>query len=364
MNIGIDASYLTPELTGGMQEYLKYVIQNLSLLDTKNIYTIYFKFPITSDYFNKLTNNNPNFSYKCLKTIVSWEQVSLPIELFKNKVDILFCIWHTIPILHPKSLKIVSVIHDLDFSSKYMLAPYYTCLKSDLLVAVSSYTKNAAIKKFKMSGDKINVIYEGVDLDKFTRASKETIKETLSKYNITNPYLFFIGTLGPRKNIHNMLRAYALYIKKYPNSDIGFVIAGRCMSGYEDIYTVPKQLGISKNVKFLGKISEKDLISLYSNACALLYVSNSEGFGLPVLEAMACECPVITSNTSALLEVAKDSALLVSPKDVQKISISIENVLNDNVLRQMMIEDGKKNVKHFTWEKTSLQLLECFRKIK
>lgn len=359
MNIGIDASYLNPELTGGMQEYLKYVIKNLALLDSENTYVIYFKRAVSEEYFKKLTLNKPNFKYKYLKTFLSWEQVSLPFELFKNSIDILFCNWHTIPGIYPRKLKIVSVIHDLDFSTRYMLAPYYTCKKSDLLIAVSEYTKASIIKKFRVSENKIKVIYEGVDLEKFKQAPLDNINQILSAYSINKPYIFFLGTLGPRKNIPNMLHAFERYLKKNPKSDVIFVLAGRCMNGYEKIYEIPSNLGISERVKFLGKIANEDVAPLYSGALSFLFVSYSEGFGLPVLEAMACGCPVITSTIGSLKEIAGGFAIHVNPNNVDDITMSIENVLDNKDVRQKMIKGGLDNVLKYTWSNASEQILNC-----
>ncbi len=325
MKIAVDASRLKFNNRTGTHNYLYHLIKHLSKIDDNNEYVIYFKDNVSKNQINNLYNNKLNFSYKVLPKVMSWTQLSFAFEMFKCKPDIIFCTWHTMPVIYPfwKS-KIVATIHDI--TGKY-LPTLWTCKFSDKLIAVSNSTKKDASDKYGIRHEKIKVIYEGVD-SSFYKRGEDEIRRVRQKYDINRDYLLFVGTLGKRKNIKRMVEAF-----NKANLDIDFVLGGSAG---------PDGEGLTKLLaKFIGRVDQNDLPALYSGARAFIYASLLEGFGLPILESFLCGTPVITSNTSSMKEVAGDAAYFVDPKSVDSIKNGIINVTSGG---SQLVQKGYKRV--------------------
>lgn len=332
-----------------------------------------------------------------------WTQVGLAKEVLFNPPDVLFVPAHTLPVIRRPDLKTVVTIHDLgyEYLPQYHRFPQklylnksteYAVKNASHLIAVSEATKNDLINKLGCPKEKITVVYEGFDKDKFSVNSKqktENIKslKLLRSLNITRPYILFVGTLQPRKNIERLIEAFSVLChperspdvrrdesrdlsqiksverdsspaKRVQNDKIGLVIAGSKGWLYEDILSAPKRFGIEDRVKFLGYTKEDDLPTLYQNALCFCLPSLFEGFGLPVLEAMACGCPVVVSNTSSLPEVAGEAGLYVNPLDAKDIAQKLKLIIENGKLRTELSAKGLKQAQMFSWEKAARETIK------
>lgn len=228
-----------------------------------------------------------------------------------------------------------------------------SCRRADMIVTISEFSKKEIMKYLSIPEEKIKVLPLGVDFNRFHIGYSEKEKSNVvQKYGLPENYLLYLGTIEPRKNLERLIRAYALGCEK-KNDMPPLMLAGRKGWLYEDIYNAVEELNLTDKVKFLGYVDSEDAPLLISAAQVFLFPSVYEGFGLPVLEAMACGVPVITSDAASLPEVAGDAAILVNPMDIENIADEILRVVEDNTLQKEMIEKGLSQVKRFSWEKTA-----------
>jgi glycosyltransferase involved in cell wall biosynthesis len=181
-----------------------------------------------------------------------------------------------------------------------------------------------------------------------------------ARYGIgEEPFILAVGTLQPRKNYVRLIQAFAAL----PGSELRLVIAGGRGWLFDEIFSEVERLGLGGRVIFPGFAVDDDLPALYSAASVLAYPSTYEGFGLPILEAFACETPVVTSTASSLPEVAGDAALLVPPADVEALSSALRRAVEDAALRRQLVAAGLERVKRFSWEKSARQLLGHYQRL-
>ncbi|PIN89775.1 glycosyltransferase family 1 protein [Candidatus Pacearchaeota archaeon CG10_big_fil_rev_8_21_14_0_10_32_14] len=233
------------------------------------------------------------------------------------------------------------------------------CKRSDFIITISESTKNDLMKYYDIPPSKIKVIYLGAD-ENYKVLPKTKINFIYDKYKIPKDYILYVGTLEPRKNIPNLLRAYAK-IKSDINHKL--VITGKKGWKYKEIYDTIDELKLENDVIFTGYVEEEDLPSIYNGASLFVYPSYYEGFGLPPLEAMSCGCPVITSNTSSIPEVVGDAGIMINPNDVDELAKQIKRVLSDKKLRENMKQKGLKQSKKFSWEKCAREHLEVYEEV-
>lgn len=348
MKIGIDASRLKRKDRTGTENYLYFVLKDIFKIDDQNEYILYFDEIPSPILLAELGVDNKRIKYKTIKKLLSWTQISLAFAVFKDQPDILYCTWHTMPGIYPFwKTKIVSVIHDV---TGRFIPTFWTLHFSQRIIAVSDSTKEDIVKTYRINPDKVKVIYEGYDNQDFyprTHAEVETVK---SKYGIHKDYVLFVGSIGPRKNLENMIEAFNSL-----NSNLTFVIGGSPLPGYEGLTKLPAQ--------FIGRVEQGDLASLYTGAKLFAFVSKEEGFGIPILEAFACCVPVLTSNISSMSEVAHDSALLVNPNSIEDIANGMTRLLHENDLVLELVAKGMKRYKLFSWKKTAQETLAIFKEI-
>lgn len=274
-----------------------------------------------------------------------------PIENFIGKVDVFHSSDWTQP---PSKAFKVTTIHDLvplrfpEISHPQIVKAHKQRLKwvkkeVDKVITVSQATKKEIIELLDISPERINVIPEAPDLS-FKKHPKEDVSNVLKKYRINRDYLLVVGA-DPRKNISAAIQAFVQVRKRM--TGLNLVIVGR---PWEDI---PNMEG----VKVLGHIGREELASLYSGAKTLVYTSLYEGFGLPILEAMQLECPVVTSNISSMPEVAGKAAVLVNPKDPSNIAKGIEKAFKE---KEELIKKGKERAREFSWERTAQETLKVY----
>lgn len=232
----------------------------------------------------------------------------------------------------------------------------FSCDVSSQTLAISHYTKKDLIQKLRIPSEKIKVVHLGIE-EKFqkTRASDSIIE----KFHVRVPFLFYNGSLSPRKNMMRVLQAFQQIKDLIPHT---LYITGSLTWGAEQIYEYIKE-HLGERVRIVGYLEEHELIAFYSLAELFLYPSLFEGFGLPILEAQACGCPVLTSNVTACPEVAGKGAHFVNPYSVEEIKAGILKVVHDKNYQQMLIKHGLKNLRQFSWKKTAEGILGVLEKI-
>ena len=223
------------------------------------------------------------------------------------------------------------------------------------IIAVSQNTKQDLMKYLKIPENRLSVIYNGID---------HSIFKPYDVKILDNPYILYVGSERPRKNLGRLFEAFAKVKSELP--ELKLVKAGAVGRSEEYRRNVMRKLdslGITRDVIFVDSASRLDLAHYYSSASLLAYPTLYEGFGLPPLEAMACGCPVVTSNTSSLAEVVGKAGIMVDPYDVDGLAQAMKQVLTDDKLRDDMVRKGLEQAKRFSWEKTVEQTLEVYNKV-
>jgi glycosyltransferase involved in cell wall biosynthesis len=233
---------------------------------------------------------------------------------------------------------------------------------ADMIIAVSECTKRDAMRLYGTPADKIHVVPEGVDA-RFKRVTHPgRLAHIRATYSLPERFVLCVGTIEPRKNLPVLFEALAS--RRERNLEMwDLAIVGKPGWLYEPTFRRVTELGLQDRVRFVGYVGDHDLPAIYSAASVLAMPSRYEGFGLPVLEAMACGTPVVCSNMSSLPEVAGGAALLVAPDDVQGWEEAITHVLNDGTLRAGMCERGLAQAARFTWEQAARQTSDLYRHI-
>lgn len=367
MVIGFDGSRAFVPLRTGTENYSYQLLLNLSKIDKINNYIVYTR-------SSKLPLDWPkNFQFKHINWPRLWTQGGLALQTFLDNLDVLFVPAHTLPLIRKFGLKTIVTVHDL--GSEFLplthqvkqrlylsLMQNYQLKTVTKIIAVSGSTKKDLIRKIGIQPDKITVVYEGYDKNLFKSSKGDVLINSLRQYGLeSGQYFLFVGTVQPRKNLERLIKAFKQFIANEDNS-IQLAIAGSTGWMSEEIYSLPKHLGIEGRVKFLGYVPSYDLPVLYSSAIALTFPSLFEGFGLPLLEAQASGCPVITSNTSSMPEIAGEGAILVNPYNTPDITRAMIEVRIKKT-RVKLIEAGIKNIKRFSWEKCAAQTLSVFEKL-
>lgn len=289
-----------------------------------------------------------------------WYNFQIPRLLKKIKADI-FISPDAIASLKTE-IPQLTVIHDINFVHRPKDLPNkwsvfynkYTPLfleKSKRIATVSEYSKKDIHSTYKTDLTKIDVVYNGVKL-LFRPIEKEITQKTTHASTNGNPFFFFVGSLHPRKNLKNLLLAFNEF-KKMDDQNHQLILGGEIMFKFDEIQATFDQLEFKKNIHFTGRLSDYDLNCYLSEAVALTYIPFFEGFGIPVLEAMACDTPVITSNVTSLPEVVEDAAIQVSPNSISEIATSMLEISSNLELRNELIQKGRERVHFFTWEKSA-----------
>jgi len=271
-----------------------------------------------------------------------------------------------------KECKSIAVIHDLNFEHypqdiPFLARKYYKkyfpqfAKKANRIATVSEYSKQDISKHYKISPDKIDVVYDGAN-ELFKPIVEEQKKIVRQKYSQGQEYFLFVGALHPRKNVARLLQAFDEFKKSEP-SKMKLVIAGEKMWKTGDIETVFENMQFKSDVIFTGRLGTNDLKDVMAAALALVFVPYFEGFGIPIVEAMYCDVPVITSNVTSMPEVAGNAGLLVDPFSVDSIKDGMMRIYKDETLRNQLIMNGQKQRENFSWDKTAEKLWSCIEKV-
>ncbi|MEP7290617.1 MAG: glycosyltransferase family 1 protein [Chloroflexota bacterium] len=352
------------EQGGGIGRYVREIVAALSRQPADFDYRL---------FVSGVTSEKPlpplpaaNFTWKPTRLSPLWlarlwqrAQLPFPVEFFTGAVDLYHATDFVLPPVRCKSLL---TVHDLSFvrvpeTASPALKSYLdrvvprSVKRADHILADSQATKDDLIALYGTPPQKITVLLSGVD-PRFQPTADPAI---LQKYKIpARPYIFSVGTVQPRKNYIRLIHAVAALRSR--GSDIGLVIAGG--KGWLDdpIYAAITAAKMQEYVQFIGFADDADLPALYSAAHITAVPSLYEGFGIPVLESMACGTPVLTSNLSSLPEVAGNAALTVDPTDLEAIVESLQRLIDDESLRALLVTRGTVRAREFSWERSAQQL--------
>lgn len=348
----------------GSSEYVFWLLQSLYSISTKdksNEFLVYLPVMPTSD----LPRETANWKYVIVPKKSIWTLIDLSWQFLtpKSDLDIFLSPTHYLPLFCPFpsviSVMDLSYLHFPElFKAKDLwqlrLWTKYSIGKAKKVLTISQASKNDIIKEYGVDYNKVAVTYPGTN-----NPNGKNMNKVLDKYHIKEPYILFVGTIQPRKNITRLIEAFT----QLSDKKITLIIVGRPGWMFEDIFATPKKLGIETRVKFLTGVTSEELPQFYKNASCFVLPSLYEGFGLPILEAMQNGCPVITSNVSSMPEAAGDAALYVNPESAEDVSKKISQVLSDDKLRNEMIKKGFEQVKKFSWEKTARETLKVLEEV-
>ena len=298
-----------------------------------------------------------------------WTHLRLSWEMMRNPPDALLVPAHVIPLVHPRAS--VATIHDLGhlyFPEAYPKATLkylawstkHNVKHAAHLLADSEATKRDIIQHFQVPDDRITVVYPGVSPQFSVDYAAADLTAVRAEYGIDGPYVLYVGTLQPRKNVERLIEAFAL-AKRTAGFPERLVLAGRMGWLPEGIMRRLKDLG--EAVTLAGYVPETDLGALYAGATAFVLPSLFEGFGMPVIEAMASGTPVIAANAASLPEVAGDAALLFDPYSTDELAEALSRLCSDQDLRAELRARGRTRARTFTWELAAKRTLEVLERV-
>jgi alpha-1,3-rhamnosyl/mannosyltransferase len=365
--IGIDARKLTDF---GIGTYVRNLVESLAEIDSENRFVLFAGkrhrdlLEHLPENFKIVVEDAPVYSLRELVTL-SW-------KLLRLRIDLYHATHYVLPSVVP--CKAVVTIHDII----HLLYPEYlpnplariyahrmirrSLVRGDRIVTVSRNTRSDLIDYFRIDGEKIEVVYNGVS-DRFRRAIPEAdLTRRLDELGIERPYLLFVGNPKPHKNLDNLVKAFARAVRERPFEGRLVCVGDRGQRDFK-LQMRAEELGIGERLLLLGHVEDDALLALYQGATLFLYPTLYEGFGLPVIEAMASGVPVITSANSALREIAEGHAELVEPLDVTAIARAIGRCMADPEHRAKLAAAGRRRAEDFRWKQTAQQTLEIYRQV-
>lgn len=375
MRIAIDISQIVHEGTG-VATYTDQLVRNLLKIDQQNEYLLFGisfrKFNKLSDYFaelKKLNNNLFQHFFHIPSRIGEFLWNRLHLVNIDNLLDDIDIFHSSDWIQPPTAAKKITTVHDLtvykypQFSHPFIVDTQKRRLKwvqreCDKILADSLATKWELINNLNIEEKRVEVVYPGIS-EKFKPVTEDEIIRVKQKYGLYDDYILSVGISEPRKNIKAAVDAFDRFLK-HPlittmKKPIQLVNVGKFGWG--------EKMENTKYVKNLGFVEENDLPALYSGASLFVYPSLYEGFGFPILEAMACGCPVICSGEGSLKELAADAALIADPDFVEDITMKMTQLFVNHQLRAELVAKGKKNVERFNWQKTASEVLAIYNKM-
>jgi glycosyltransferase involved in cell wall biosynthesis len=381
MHIGIDASRMAVAARTGTEHYTYELLAALAQIDRRTHYTLY-----CNQQPAALPPLGPNFALRRIPFPRLWTHARLSAELVLRPPDVIFVPAHVLPLGAPlrRGMRSVVTIHDLGYlhfptahtraQRLYLqLSTRWSARAATGLIALSQATRDDLVRFAGAQPNKITIVHHGLSRRFRPVDDQATIAAVQAKYGIRPPYFLYVGTIQPRKNLVRLIEAFASLenrewalgdgqasIVSHPPSPIPqLAIAGKTGWLAGEIERQATRLFGANNqaVRFTGYVADDDLPALLSGALAFVFPSLYEGFGMPVLEAMACGVPVLTATTSSLPEVAGDAALLVDPEDTAAIAAGLARLASDRLLRDDLRSRGLARAAMFTWARCAEETL-------
>ncbi len=301
---------------------------------------------------------------------IAWEQLLLPTKLQSIQADLVHGLVNVLPL--KSNIPSVVTVHDLSFLRMPEVLPrlkraYLTKLcaasvsRAGHIIAVSKQTATDLMRYFAVDARKISVVYNGVD-ESFRPLSSEEIQHFRQQSNLPPRFLLHVGTLEPRKNLTLLIRAFARWRLQASPKDqkVKLVLAGSQGWFYRQIFAVVQELGLEESVQFMGHVPQEELPRLYQAAEAFVYPSLLEGFGLPVLEAMACGTPVLCSRAGSLLEITAGAAITVPTESLAGLTAGLALITGQPALRQTLSQQGLARARRFSWQRTAQETVDVY----
>jgi len=368
--LGYDAKRLFNNFTG-LGNYSRTLLRDLAAYHPDNAYFLYTP-SVTRNHETQFFLNSPLFSVQEPASGRSffWRSSGVKRDLRRHRIQLYHGLSHEIPVgIHKTGIPSVVTMHDLIFyhyPNQYAWADRqiydfkfrYACRHANHIVATSEATKRDIIHFYGIAPEKITVIYQSVHERFIQERSQKTIDAVLARYKLPSNYLLFVGSLIERKNLMGVVEALALL----PQADrLPLVVVGQGEAYKKKVVDFAGRHGLLPLLHFI-KPEFEDFPALYQQADVFLYPSYYEGFGIPILEALFSEAPVITSNTSSLPEAAGPDAWLVDPRRPEEIAAGIQTILRDEELRKRMIANGYAHATRFRGDGLAAQMMELYEK--
>jgi glycosyltransferase involved in cell wall biosynthesis len=301
---------------------------------------------------------------------IAWEQSVLPLELARSRADLL----HALGFVSPFAWRgrTVVTVYDLSFlrfpevfnrANRLYLGTFTppSLRRADRVITISESARRDVIELCGVAPERVTAILLAAD-ERFRPAPADAVRAFRDRHGLPERFVLYLGTLEPRKNVEALVRAYAL-LRERGSDDHVLVLAGPRGWQYEPIFELIRRLGITDNVRLPGFVPAEDQALWYSSAAVFAFPSRYEGFGLPLLEAMACGAPVVSSNASSLPEVVGDAGLLVDPSDVDGLSSALARLLEDEPLRQALAAAGLARAQSFSWRRLASETVQVYREV-
>jgi glycosyltransferase involved in cell wall biosynthesis len=379
MRIGIEASNMLATHLTGIEYSLTELVRHLPPADPSAEYVLYFNFR-RGEYQRRFDERvRPLLGarlHACINRIPAaiagrlHRHLRLPIEAALGRCDTVY--YHCFDMKPQWFGARVVTIHDLmpmthgEYYPSLEVAAFSRAVprmirRADAVIAVSGYTKTVIVERLGVPPERIAVVHHGVS-DRFRRPPDQAIRGLRRRFGLVRPFLLFVGTAEPRKNLLRLLDAYAAR-RASGDRELEFVIAGKSAWGSRALRERIAALGLDREVRLLGHVDGGTLPALYAAAEVFALPSIAEGFGMPILEAMACGTPVIASHSTAMPEVYGDAALGFDPMDSDAIAAALARARDDRDLRRRMVERGLARARSFSWLETARRTVEVCRRV-
>lgn len=353
----------------GQYTYMASLIKSMLQLETNHEFVVYCRREIPSEFDS--VRDRATYHICGFKNRKFCEQLSIPHHANRDALDLLHTCWCRPYLYRGKNVFNIMglewrthpgvALHSRMNTLWYRTTIESTIRKADRLIAISDFMRQTFIERMGIPGERISVVYLGVDLGMYYQVKEqERLDAVRQKYSLPDRFMLFVGALLANKNLERIIRAFHTLKQDSDFRDLGFVIAGGQGWNSSPIYGLVQELELEDDILFTGFIPQEDKLALYNLAQVYAFPSLVEGFGLPVLEAMACGTAVVTSNVTAMPEVAGDAALLVNPLEQDELTEALRTVLSDDKLRAELVEKGLKRVHDFTWKKTAQNMLNVY----
>lgn len=373
MTVGINAhllSFSADYRTTGIGLYVQKVLQ--SIHNKSYPLTLFGSDPKIKKVYPNFNFIQSSFNTKNPWIRILWEQLLCDHQIKKHNIDILHSPMHALPLIGAKRYKTVVSIHDLAFAlypqfytgGKQKYLAYITkqsAKKADKIIALSENTKKDIMRLYNIREQKIEVVYAGLSI-KPSKLTPQQEKKIAARLNLPEKYLLFVGTMEPRKNIQGLLDAL-IQLAKEKKERYTLVIAGPKGWKYDSIEERIKTYETLGQIIKTGYLSEEELHFVYNKASIFLFPSFYEGFGSPVLEAMALGAPVISSHVASIPEVGGNAICYIDPYNTNDLAEKISWIFNNPEEQEKMKKTGIKQAESFTWEKTASQIISVYESL-
>lgn len=374
MNVLVDATSIRRN-KAGVGVYAKNLIEHL------------IRIPDGPHFFVLAQDDDPDFEFKSQFNVTAirvparffrklpfrflLEQIALPFLLAKNRIDVVHSLHYSFPLMRLGTKQVVTV-HDMTFfhmaevHEPVKIAYFRSFIRgavrfSDKIIFVSHSTMRDCVARLGAVRGSAEVIYLGKSEAFHSKLDEIEVWRVRRKFGLETDFVLYLGTIEPRKNLARLVSAFAALADRHPN--LLLVIAGMKGWMYDDLLETIDKFDMKSRVIFTGFVPEEEKPFLMAGATVFVYPSLYEGFGIPVLEALACGVPTLTSRVSSLPEVVGDAALMVDPLDLEEISSALERLLSDGDLRDRLRQESLRQAAQFTWTKTAAMTLRAYRSV-